>query len=240
MTSLWILSDLHQDHGAFSLDVPPGADVALVAGDVVNDDFLIELARKIPVVFVAGNHEFYGHAYHDRIATLSELPIAFLNDDTVTVNLAGKKPVRVIGSTLWTDYNGAYQPAMAAAGKSMNDHRKIKWHWDEFRPTDALHLHMASRDYLRSNSHFDGATVVMTHHAPSMRSVAPKYEGDIINYAFASRMDDIVEESGAALWVHGHTHTSFDYNIGGTRVLCNPHGYPGENPEWNPALVVDV
>lgn len=242
MTKLWILSDLHQDHGAFDLPVPD-ADIALVAGDVVNDAFLVGLARHIPVVFVAGNHEFYGHAYHDRLASLADLPIAFLDDDTVVFQPVGKKPVRVIGSTLWTDYNQRDPVAMRAASFSLNDHRMIKWKkepWMRFRPEEAFGLHMASRDYLARRPAFDGATVVMTHHAPSMRSVAPKYEGDMLNYAFASRMDDIVEESGAALWVHGHTHTSFDYNIGGTRVVCNPHGYPGENREWNPALVVKV
>lgn len=243
MTNLWILSDLHQDHGVFDLPVPEGADIAIVAGDVCNDQFLIDLAKKIPVAFVAGNHEFYGHAHDQRLASLGDLPIAFLDDDTVTLNLCGRKPVRVIGSTLWTDYNGGSVAAMNEARHGLNDHKRIKWRkepWMRFRPEEAFGLHMASRDFLRHQSRFDGATVVMTHHAPSMRSVAKKYEGDMLNHAYASRMDDLVEDSGAALWVHGHTHTSFDYNIGGTRVLCNPHGYPGENRDWNPALVVSV
>lgn len=247
MTNLWLLSDLHQDHGRFDLDPPPGADIALVAGDVVNDDFLVDLARKIPVVFVAGNHEFYGHAYKERLASLADLPIAFLNDDTVTINLAGKKPVRVIGSTLWTDYG--YSPVVAeAARRGMNDHRRIAWTkepWQRFLPSHATRLHEAGRDYIAAQVDvpFDGATVVMTHHAPSERSVHSRFASgphEALNRAYYSDLDDVVAASGTALWLHGHVHNNFDYDIGGTRVICNPHGYPGENHAFDPTLVVSV
>ncbi len=55
----WILSDLHCDHGTVPPPVPPDAYIALIAGEVMNDTWLIETARQIPVVFVCGNHEFY-------------------------------------------------------------------------------------------------------------------------------------------------------------------------------------
>lgn len=241
---LWILSDLHQDCGTFDLTPPAGADVAIVAGDVVCDQFLIDLAGHIPVVFVAGNHEFYGHAFDERIASLADLPIAFLNDDTVTLNLAGKKPLRVIGSTLWTDY-GRDPLAADAARRGMNDHRRITWRkepWQRFLPSHATALHEGSRAHIGDQlaAPFDGATAVLTHHAPSARSVHPQYAGSSLNRAYYSDLDDLVEASGAALWVHGHVHNSFDYRIGTTRVICNPHGYPGENSGWQPDLVVEV
>jgi hypothetical protein len=50
----------------------------------------------------------------------------------------------------------------------------------------------------------------------------------------------------AALWVHGHTHSSFDYLLNGTRVVCNPRGYPlrrqggFENPDFNASFAVDL
>lgn len=246
MTKLWILSDLHQDHGAKSLPIPD-ADIALVAGDVVNDAFPIELARHIPVVFVAGNHEFYGHFHGQRLGELHDLPIAFLDDDAVTINLGGKKPVRVIGSTLWTDYG--YSPVVAeAARRGMNDHRRIGWTkdpWQRFLPSHATRLHELSKAYIAQESAkpFDGATVVMTHHAPSVRSVHSRFASgphEALNRAYYSDRDDLVAESGAELWVHGHVHNNFDYSIEETRVICNPHGYPGENPAFNPALVVEV
>ncbi len=244
MTKLWVLSDLHMDHGVFDLEPPADADVALVAGDVVNDRWLERLATKIPVVFVAGNHEFYGHAIAERKATLAKLPIAFLDDDTVTISLAGSKPVRVIGATLWTDY-GRDPIAAEAARRGMNDHRKIAWMkepWQRFLPSHATKLHEVSKAYITEvvQTQFDGATVVMTHHAPSASSVHPKYAGQVINCAYYSDLDELVEVSSADLWVHGHVHSNFDYTIGSTRVVCNPHGYPGENRKWVPDLIVEV
>ena len=32
-------------------------------------------------------------------------------------------------------------------------------------------------------------------------------------------------DRGPDLWVHGHTHDSFDYVLGWTQVVVNPYGY---------------
>lgn len=89
---------------------------------------------------------------------------------------------------------------------------------------------------------FEGKTVVVTHHLPSMRSVAERYRHELLSACFASNLDHLLGYS--ALWVHGHTHDSFDYAAHGTRVICNPRGYcragQPENRQFNPALVVEV
>lgn len=242
MTKLWILSDLHQDHGAFSLKPPAGADVAVVAGDVVNDAFLIHLSECIPVVFVAGNHEFYGRAYDERMAILRDLPVTLLNNSSAVV-----EGVVFIGATLWTDY-GHDPLAAEAARRGMNDHRRIAWSkdpWQRFLPSHATRLHEESVAYLTAEFQHDATApvVVVTHHAPSVRSVHSRFASgphEALNRAYYSDLDDLVEASGAALWIHGHVHNNFAYMIGGTRVLCNPHGYPTENPAFDPALVVEV
>jgi Icc-related predicted phosphoesterase len=89
---------------------------------------------------------------------------------------------------------------------------------------------------------FDGPTVVVTHHAPSPRSIAPKFADSELNPAFTSNLEPLIEHYQPALWVHGHMHNSSDYKIGQTRVVCNPRGYfPDElNPLFNPDLVVDL
>ena len=84
------------------------------------------------------------------------------------------------------------------------------------------------------------AHVVVTHHAPSRASVAPRFAGQRLNPAFVSGLESLIEAGRPSLWVHGHTHTSFDYRLGKTRVICNPRGYPGENPDFRPGLVVEV
>lgn len=83
---------------------------------------------------------------------------------------------------------------------------------------------------------------MVTHHAPSLRSVPTEWRDDLMSAAYASNLDWLVEESGAALWVHGHIHSSADYMIGRTRVVCNPRGYwPDQpNPAFRPDLVVEV
>ena len=96
---------------------------------------------------------------------------------------------------------------------------------------------------------FDGTTVVITHHTPSPKSVHPRYAGDALNAAFSSNLEHLMIGSKApALWIHGHTHDSYDYVVNGcTRVVANPRGYTGrygavgqENALFNPGLVIEV
>jgi Icc-related predicted phosphoesterase len=89
---------------------------------------------------------------------------------------------------------------------------------------------------------FDGRTMVVTHHAPSSRSVYPRYARDQLTPAFASSLEMMMNGERAALWVHGHMHDSFDYEINGTRVVCNPRGYAPNalNSEFKLDLVVEI
>ena len=84
--------------------------------------------------------------------------------------------------------------------------------------------------------------IVVTHHSPSFCSVPARFTRDPLSAAYSSHLDGLVERSGAALWVHGHTHDSFDYKIGGTRVICNPRGYFGRelNRNFNPQFVIEI
>ena len=88
------------------------------------------------------------------------------------------------------------------------------------------------------------ADVVVTHHLPSQRSVAPRLEGSQLNAFFVCDCERIIEEGGPGFWIHGHTHTVCDYQLGETRVprvLCNPFGYRGEGQTgFVEKLVVEV
>ena len=90
---------------------------------------------------------------------------------------------------------------------------------------------------------FDGKTVVVTHHAPSLKSIHSDYKSNEWNPCFVSDLEKLMD--GVGFWVHGHTHSSFDYQIGKTRVVCNPRGYPNdldgwENKEFNPSNVIFI
>lgn len=68
-------------------------------------------------------------------------------------------------------------------------------------------------------------SVVVTHHAPSIHSIVDRYKSNPVSAAFASNLDELILEYQPRIWIHGHTHESFDYRIGKARVVCNPRGY---------------
>jgi Icc-related predicted phosphoesterase len=103
---------------------------------------------------------------------------------------------------------------------------------------------MSDVQWLRDHLNLDGniPTVVIGHHAPSYQSIHEMYKGQAdMNYAFCSDLDDImVMHDNIKLWVHGHVHNCFDYQINQTRVVCNPLGYPGEQNYFDPELIIEV
>jgi hypothetical protein len=135
---------------------------------------------------------------------------------------------------------------------AMNDFRAIRVLDDTyergatrvFAPEDAARIHFMSLGFIREElaRPFDGITVVATHHAPSLRSVPGQFRTDPLSAAYASDLESLIEEFQPPIWVHGHTHTSFDYTIGATRIVCNPRGYwPDDlNPEFRWGKVIEI
>lgn len=260
MTKIRVLSDLHIEFGPLDLK-PIGEDILALAGDVglhtQGAGWAAAYARwhQIPVVMIAGNHEFYrnrefrSHTVTSTLDALRDLSkteplFTFLENDTAIV-----KGIQFVGSTLWTDFALNGDPVQAAwrAGRAMNDYNLIHvTDRERLIPGHTSAAHMAAREFLSetlSRRRAKGIpVVVLTHHLPSARSIAGRYASSDYNAAYASNLDDLVETSGAALWVHGHTHVGQDYRIGETRVVCNPRGYFGHelNPDFKPDLVIEV
>jgi len=260
---LWILSDLHIEGCVWDVPSPaPDYDVLIAAGDIHDPasagvEWLADRANGKPVVYVPGNHEWYAHnqpftvksetAEAKRIA--KERGVHFLMDEAVIID-----GVRFLGATLWTDWNlrGNAAAAMGYASMAMNDHIVI--YPEEvgraLSPRQSQSWHLASRYWLEEELPKTGdwlKTVVVTHHLPHPRSVSNKFKNSPLNPAFASDLSDLVESCGVPLWIHGHTHDSFDYVAGETRIVCNPKGYgpkakgaPIENSAFDPKLVVEV
>src|SRR5262249_20898346 len=140
--------------------------------------------------------------------------------------------IRFLGSTLWTDYryHGARTQAevIAHAEALLADHSRIQTSDGPFRARHAQADHERSRSWLEQQlvTPFAGQTVVITHHAPHPRSIHPRFLNDRdmpANAAFVSDLSELMV--GADLWLHGHTHDSFDYQVGRCRVVANPRGY---------------
>ena len=115
-----------------------------------------------------------------------------------------------------------------------------------FTPLDSAALFQRNVAWLESclKTPWRGTTVVVTHHAPSARSVESRFEGSPLNACFASHLDHLVRSDLAAVWIHGHMHHSIDYRVNGTRVVCNPRGYArdgrNENPHFDPDFLLEV
>lgn len=270
-----VLSDLHLEFAPLLLPQDVEFDVAILAGDICCPGSRgvawaqreSTLQRAQAIVAVAGNHEYYDCVMQDEMAAMRGMAepaaqprIHLLDCERVVV--AG---VRFLGCTLWTDFglhiDGDHGPVsdpnqgMAAARKAMVDYRVIQVADDKpdssvtrmLTPEDTLALHRAHRAWLERalDEPFDGPTVVVTHHGPHRGSLVPRFAAAWVSTAYMSELPGKFFEV-PVLWVHGHTHTSFDYRVGGCRVLCNPRGYQigssalPENRRFNPGLVVEI
>ena len=264
---LHILSDLHLELFKFEPDpaAVAAADVIVLAGDIHKGTKAIPWARQAfpdkPIVYVAGNHEYYDNYWFLLVDDMREQArlhnVHFLENDAVTIN-----DFRFLGATLWTDFefNAVSRKSqnMRLIESEMSDYMlidpalKVGQPYTRLRAVQTLERHQASIAWLKAElpKGDPEKTVVVTHHYPHKNSCAPKWAKDPINAAFGSNIElDVL--LGATLWVHGHTHDSFDYRVKradrSVRVVCNPRGYPPngrrnswENDAFNPALLVEL
>lgn len=247
--TLHVLSDLHL--GVQGMPVPDvQADITILAGDIARPQAALNWARQFdrPVIYVAGNHEFYGGSIAQVRAELAQLAdgthVHVLDQQALEIS-----GVRFLGTTLWTDFElfgtECRELAMQRSAEFMRDFQVIRnADGSCYSPPDSVALFREQYDWLDAilDEPFDGPTVVITHHAPSMRSVHPRFADSLVSAAFASDCTCLLGR--ADLWIHGHTHDSFDYTVYGTRVLCNPRGYcrdgVNENAAFDPSLCVSV
>lgn len=261
-----IASDLHlriaQAQNGLDVFGDVDADVVVVAGDMCDGlagvDWLGRtLAQRMDVVCVLGNHDLYGEDMskgYERAAGIAFRydRLHLLQDSAVEIG-----DVRFVGSTLWTDYRLFEDGGGASAAECM---RIAKYELADYgeiyaagavdgrmgrllTARDTVGHHERSVRYLESvfEEEFDSRTVVVSHHAVSRRSISERFADNLTSAAFASNLDGLVERSGAALWVHGHVHHSADYQIGGTRVLCNARGYESAaSAEFDGGMVVEL
>ena len=252
-----VVSDLHLE---FHNNLPPvaeGADVLVCAGDLAPVGagavrYAAEAwAEARHILYVPGNHEFYGAdidwAREQLAEECARHGITLLDPGAIVID-----DVHFIGATLWTDFllDGlAREPgAHRAALLGISDFDGWITHHggtERFTTYESARRHAEERAFIEdalAGAERDGTTaVVITHHSPTPRSIAPRFRGSVLNPAFASDLESLIARYQPALWIHGHMHNSVDANLGATRVLANPGGYDAaENPEYDPVLCVEV
>ena len=263
-----LISDLHLDFSQYVVPEMPDdiETVLLIAGDICEGRYLTILENFLDnhshrfhsIVFVLGNHDYYGtNLYTHPEKVYKEIysnhrNVYFLDNKTLEI----APDIVIVGSTLWTDYEKGDPAAMIAASNCMADFMWITVDDCGYTPERiTTHLiyseHMRSKAWIRANikkyKNLGKKVIVLSHHAPTWKSVGDGFEGDKLNGAFVSDLSDLILDTVPDFWCHGHTHSFRDYMVGDdTRVLCNPRGYHssrskyGERTNWNPELIFEL
>ncbi len=251
---LQVMSDLHFDSGSCLMPHPvPGVDAVVVAGDTCGGAekafAYLRAAFPAPVslIVVLGNREFHGRALVPETrrarSIAADYGVTLLDNRSAVVG-----GVRLVGGTLWTDYRldgEDRQAAAIAVDAGRGDYARIAMVDRPYRaltPLDAVARHEATSAFIARilAEPFDGPTVVVTHHAPSARSLDPRMVGGARDASYASRLDRTIVGGAPAVWIHGHVHHPCDYGLGRTRIVCNPKGPGYANPAFDPSLVIKV
>lgn len=256
MVNVRIMSDLHlefpdvdEQRAFISMLDPENVDVLVLAGDICTHRLMVDMVSSIcqrfensTVIWVHGNHEYYGTGRETIVARSMELMKQNKNLKWLELGSVELGGIKFLGTTMWFPYD----PGNDYYEYYMNDFRVIRgfkgWVYEQ---------NVKARSFLEQE--LTPNSVVITHHLPSMQSVAIRYRLEKLsrelNRFYVSDMEKLIQLKGPLLWIHGHTHDSFDYTIdhvgnttASTRVVCNPRGYipDGLNPDFNIGLTIEL
>lgn len=245
--------------------------ILILAGDTYSSSGIIKFIRRFhetrfkKVLFIAGNHEFYQSYFTETLKKLKKnFPvkeplnkITFLDNNRVDIEGA-----TFLGCTLWSDFHKEDPIAMDTARGCMNDYHLIRHDssatgdtyamgFEKLTPEDTLKEHKMSRRFLEEElklakeENRNNRTVVITHQAPCELSVAPEFKAtrtvQLLNGAYYTDLSEMILDYEPALWIHGHMHSSFDYMLGKTRIICNPQGYKSDpNHGFQKELIIEI
>ncbi|MCY4127799.1 MAG: metallophosphoesterase [Gammaproteobacteria bacterium] len=243
-----IASDLHLefDGGSNARRLSPvDRDLLVLAGDISVGrgalSFISEQLQISEVVYVPGNHEYYGghrrkqlDAWWREVATRELHGLHYLPLDETEIN-----GVRIKGATWYSDFWGG-DGRFAELGVS--DFRPPFNQPDDWGVLDHKSAHEVATSWLQIG---ERANVVVTHFPPSLHAISkhfrdPTNPASLLNSYFINDKEDLVRELSPEVWISGHTHVPYDYMIGDCRCVANPCGYPGESDRFESAKIVEV
>lgn len=254
-----VISDIHIDINKNDKLYNFEDDFVVCCGDISGDR--ISTAEWIQNnmkkgIAIGGNHLGYNEISFDKKDSLTysiqylrekfkNSPVYFLENQTIEI-----ENVIFIGCILFTDFKlfNNEEICKMIAHRGLNDFRYVKIIKNNeiktISTTDQQLLHKESRDFIEQvcSNNRNKKIVVISHHAPSYKSVPAQYKNSMLSAAFASNLEDIIEKyDNLKLWCHGHMHENCDYTLYGTRIICNPRGYYTENPYFNSnGIIVDI
>lgn len=262
MQQILIMSDLHLEFKYFFIPeveneketiVILAGDIGLIKKEHTYRDFINNTCDRFKnVIWINGNHEFYGANFPTALtklwnATLDHENLYVVDKETVVIN-----GIAFVCATMWTNFDNNNVMTMEQAGFYMNDYKQIRTgplseSWKrKLRPVDTLADHRLAVKYIFSEivkqKESGKKVVVVTHHLPSFQSIAKEFRGDSLNGAYASELFEDIMETQPDVWIHGHSHASMDYYIDETRIINNPRGYAPDdlNKEFNDTLIIEL
>jgi hypothetical protein len=253
---LQVISDLHLETEVFQPEPASDADLLVLAGDIDSRWAGLELFRDwpVPVVFVAGNHEFDNREMTEARPALrqrcAELGFVLLERERAVITGADGRRIRFVGTTRWCDFNlfgdAQSERVLRAASYFMRVQRSTL-HGLPFDAAAVRTEALACRAWLAAELADAGdwdATVAITHFGPSFLSADPRYGSQPGTASFCNADDDLLPL--AQLWIHGHLHCRHDYRVRyegrETRVVCNARGHSkrGESDGYDGRFSVEV
>ncbi len=229
-----LISDLHLDFGGWNWRDQQLEDIVVVAGDTTNGLAGLKFLHKLEaaghtIISVDGNHEHYSNRVKRRTIIETETrfqeDFAYLHgiDDVYFIQTNGWYYVQ--DERLWNSYMNDY---LCGSGNEVNE-----------AADSSVFFLWCQLSYLKQMDH---KAVITTHTAPSLDTLNSKFEGHFSNeWFFSPRLGELRKEFQDVIlvWNHGHSHAPADKIVDGVRTVCNPRGYPGENPLWKP-LTIEV
>ena len=244
-----IISDLHHEIGRSELNFN-NADLLILAGDTnlgtKGIDWIKTKIKNIPVIYILGNHEYYKGSYPKTLNKIKEAAkdsnILVLENQRLEIS-----GIRFHGATLWTDFSLFGNPIKYGilCQDKMNDYKLIRRDpsYSKMRTIDTFKLHQFSKTWLEESLEESKAfrNIVVTHHAPSQKSIPEEFKNDYLSSAYASNLEDFIHKHQPEYWIHGHIHTPIKYEIGETKIICNPHGYIDEKDNgYEKELIIEL
>lgn len=239
------MSDIHfefQDNPIAWIQAmdPTDVDVLALCGDIdsvgsisMTLSMICDRYKDAEVLYVPGNHEFYGTSL-DRFALQVDADNFTWLKRGVVKTINGQ---RFLGDTLW-------YPTTPSLIEHYQTFQETGYGWSDFRyietPQRIMHAATMTAQWLECELEADD--IVLTHMLPSFQCVAMRWRFSASNMFFVHDLRDLIIERKPKLWLHGHTHDSIDVVVGDTRIVCNPFGYEGQEPnaKFNPRFLIDV
>jgi len=261
-----LISDLHTEFEWYCIpELEDEANtIVILAGDIgvakrPEQTYLPTVANAVKrfkhVFMVMGNHEHWDGSLNTTYGKIFHATLEYDNFDLLEKETKVIDGVAFIGATLWTDMDDNNPSVTLHAASTIKDYKRIrvgpteKPYRQNLRPLDTMSHHQRAKEYIyadiKAQKDAGNKVVVITHHAPSYQSVAEPYKGRMINGAYCTELGVAICNLEPDLWVHGHTHYSFDYEIHKTRIVCNPRGYSTGvasdlNVDFDDRLIIEI